>query len=61
MSPPSQRIPSRNRGVYFLHMYSCGKINAIFDFSSLWNDLCDSAPQAWYSKRVVNFFRKVSL
>jgi AraC-like DNA-binding protein len=26
---------SRNRGVYFLHMYSCGKINATFVFSSL--------------------------
>ena len=30
----SQRIPPRNRGVYFLHMYSCGKINAAFIFSS---------------------------
>ena len=32
-TPPSRRIPSRNRGVYFLHMYSCGKINATFEFS----------------------------
>jgi hypothetical protein len=65
MPPPSQRIPPRNRGVNFLHMYSCGKINTTFDFPTLgsfsaggsarWNDLCESASQAWYSKRVVIF------
>jgi hypothetical protein len=61
----SQRIPPRNRGVYFLHMYSCGKINATFDFPALrsfrlggsarWNYLCVSVSRAWYSKRVVIF------
>jgi hypothetical protein len=28
-------IPSRNRGVYFLHTYTGGKINATFVFSRL--------------------------
>ena len=60
-SPPPLALPSRSRGVYFLHMYSCGKINATFDFPALrsfsgggsarWHDLCDSVSQA---KRVVN-------
>ena len=34
-SPPSQCMPPKNRGVYFLHMYSCGKINATLVFSFL--------------------------
>ncbi len=41
--PPSQCIPPRSRGVYFLHMYSCGKINATFDFASRWFYLCASS------------------
>jgi len=41
-------LSPRNRGVYFLHMYSCGKINATFVFFSLC--LCVSSR----SRRVVN-------
>ena len=64
LSPPPRCISPGNRGVYFLHMYSCGKINATFYFPALrsfsvggsarWYYLCASVPQAWYPRRVVN-------
>jgi hypothetical protein len=51
---------SKKRGVYFLHMYSCGKISATFDLSSRWNYLCDFASLAWYSKRAAKRFHVIT-